>query len=114
MTVVEILESLGVKAPSLVAGLAGGAASLTFQKNIGWLRALVLIITGAVCAGYLTPLAVDYVAADQRLEGAYAFLIGLLSMHIIGGLISLGERFQDNPGAFLKIFRNSDKDAAAR
>lgn len=106
----DIFEFIGIKASSLVAGVFGAVASLTYERNIGVIRALVLIITGATSAAYLTPLAAQWLELSDNTESAYAFIIGLLSMKIIGGLMSLGDRFRQDPESFLKIFKKNGSD----
>lgn len=107
----DIFDFIGIKASSLVAGVFGAVASLTYQPNISALRALVLVVTGATSAAYLTPLVGQWLDLSDTTENAYAFIIGLLSMKIIGGLMTMGERFRNNPEAFIKIFKKDGSSA---
>lgn len=108
----DILELIGIKTSSLVAGVFGAVASLTYERNIGVIRAMILIVTGATCAAYLTPLAASWLELSDNTESAYAFIIGLLSMKIIGGLMTIGDRFRRDPESFIKFFRK-DKDGSS-
>jgi high-affinity Fe2+/Pb2+ permease len=106
MSFESLLEQIGLKSPALVAGVFGAAASLSYERGIGPGRAVVLILVGAACAGYLTPVIAEWLSpSSSSIENAYAFIIGLLSMRIIGGLITLGERFKEDPAAFIKTLK---------
>lgn len=108
----NFFEFIGVKPTSLVAGVFGAVASLTYERQISVLRAVILIITGAASAAYLTPLVGGWLELTDNTENAYAFIIGLLSMKIIGGLMNIGDRFRQDPEAFLKIFRKNGNPSA--
>lgn len=105
----EFLISIGVKASSLIAGLSGGIISLTYEDKITPYRAAMLIITGGICASYLTPIVIDWAnkiaTVGDHAENGGAFIIGLLSMKIVGGLLKLGEKFKRNPEKFIKKSR---------
>lgn len=104
------IQQLGFKLPSLAAGFFGGIVSLTYEKSVTFSRALLMIVTGAVCAGYLPPILNKWLNFGDSLENGLAFIVGLLSMKLVGGLMKLGERFEKNP---LKTIKNlkDDKDS---
>jgi hypothetical protein len=103
---------LGVKYATLVAGFFGGVASLSYVRELTRSQMAVAVFTGAVTAGYMTPLANKYlglfIATGPELEGACAFLIGVTALNIIPGFIRLSAMFKKNPAGFLK---NGGKDA---
>jgi hypothetical protein len=78
-----ISAALGVKLSTTVAGFAGGIVSLAFLKNLTRLQAVVAVVTGSLCAAYLTPVAVLKLGVSPDLQNAAAFVIGLCSMNIV-------------------------------
>jgi hypothetical protein len=108
MSVDQFLEGFGLKSTSLVAGVFGAVASLTYERNISPMRAVFLILVGAAAAGYLTPWLAEYMKVDGATANAYAFLIGLLSMRIIGAILSIGEKIKKDPVTFLKNLKGNN------
>lgn len=93
---------LGVKFAALLAGFAGGVVSLSFVKELTKLQAMMSVITGAVTAGYLTPLAIHYLSlTSPEFQNCVAFVVGLTAMNIIPGLLKLSEMFRRDPRSFL-------------
>ena len=93
--------ALGVKLASLVAGFAGGVVSLSFVRELTQLQAVLAVLTGSLCAGYLTPVMALYLPAVLP-EPTLAFLVGLTSMNLIPGILHLSDRFRTDPGSFGK------------
>lgn len=87
---------LGVKLASLVAGFAGGVVSLSFVRELSKMQASLAVVTGALCAGYLTPAVVAYLGASFP-EPSIAFVVGLTAMNIIPGIIKVSEIFRRHP-----------------
>lgn len=100
----SIPATLGIKYTSLVAGFAGGVVSLSFVVGLTKPQMLSAVATGALSAGYLTPLLVELASAWLKVsvaaEGAAGFFIGLCAMNIIPGLLALSKRFRDDPTSF--------------
>lgn len=103
---------LGVKYATLIAGFFGGVASLSYVRELTKLQMAMAILTGAVTAGYLTPLANKYlgmfITTGPEMESACAFLIGVTALNIIPGFMRISELFKKNPTGFLK---NGGSDA---
>jgi hypothetical protein len=78
-----ISTALGVKLSTIVAGFAGGIVSLAFLKNLTRLQAVIAVVTGSLCAAYLTPVATLKLGVSADLQNAAAFVIGLCSMNIV-------------------------------
>lgn len=83
----------GINPSILLAGLAGGMWSLSYQPPMSVWRRAAVIVCGAVVAAYLTPIAVAVLAsfswwpASASVEMAQlplALLIGLLAYKVIG------------------------------
>lgn len=91
---------LGVKLASLVAGFAGGVVSLSFVRELSKLQASLAVMTGALSAGYLTPVLGIYLPPVMP-EPTLAFLVGLTAMNLIPGLMKLSELFKRDPLKFV-------------
>lgn len=91
---------LGIKLISLVSGFMGGVISLSFVKELSKPQALAAVITGALSAGYLTPV-VTYYLPHTLPELSVSFLVGLTAMNLIPGIIKLSELFKKNPQDYI-------------
>lgn len=97
-------EQLGIKVSALVAGLVGGIISLTFEQKLSFGRAVFLIFTGGVTAGYSFSLAEHYFGFTDQLGGIFGFTAGLISMRLINTLVGIAELISKNPKMLLSIF----------
>lgn len=90
---------LGIKASSVLAGLAGGLVRSLILPGLTVRQAIVSCIIGALTAGYLTPAAVEYwpFEASQGIEGAFGYAIGLSAMLICEGVIRAARHWRDDP-----------------
>jgi len=93
---------IGIKLATAAAGFLGAVASLSAIKPLSRTSAFMAVLTGAAVAGYITPVAAHYLTMPEELQNGAAFVLGLTSMHIVPGLLKLGEMFRDNPLAFLR------------
>lgn len=75
-------EQFGVKLPALVAGFIGGIVALTFEEKVTFSRAMLIIFTGGVTAGYTSSLVEHFYDLPQALSGSIGFFLGLISMKI--------------------------------
>lgn len=92
----------GLKFATLLAGVAGGVVSLSFIKELTKLQAVTSVVTGALTAGYQTPMAIQYLSlTSPEAQNCAAFVIGLTAMNIIPGLLKLSEMFKRDPRRFL-------------
>lgn len=84
-----ILESVGLKGVTLLAGFAGAVISLKFIEGQSVPERVTTVIAGALIAAYCTPLTIELLSlsASPRMEGAIAFLGGLFGMSIAGAAI---------------------------
>lgn len=92
----------GIKAVTAVAGFIGAVASLSAIKPLTRTQAVLAVLTGAAVAGYLTPVAAHYADLNEELQNGVAFVLGLTSMHIVPGLLRLGEMFRNDPMSFFR------------
>lgn len=85
-------ELFGIKLSTVVAGIAGGIVSLTFEEQLTFKRALFLIFTGGVVAGYSSSILEAYLEYPDGVASAIAFFLGLLSMRIVEYLYEVGPK----------------------
>lgn len=100
-----MLEHLGIKSSTAVAGFFGGVAALSYLQPSSVWHALSVLVCGLAGAVYWTPVAVHYFALEGGLEHAAAFTIGLASMGIIGAVLGLVEKAKNNPMGLLDAWR---------
>jgi hypothetical protein len=106
-------EQLGIKLTALVGGLVGGIISLTFEEKLSFTRAVALIFTGGVTAGYSFVAVESYFHLSPSLAGVFGFSIGLISMRLVKAILNLASLVSSNPIAltsraeFLKALKNN-------
>ena len=91
---------IGVKLDAFMAGIFGGIAAMPSDTKLSFRRGCSLIFSGALCAGYFTPLTANYFKLSTEFAGAISFIFGLIGMRIVGGLIKLADKFNYDPIAF--------------
>ena len=74
---------VGINTLLLLAGLAGGVVSLSYIKPLNKIQACTAVLSGALMANYLTPLALWWAKIPQEFELGAGFLIGLTGMHLV-------------------------------
>lgn len=99
----------GVKLATLVAGFIGAVVSLSAIPPLSKSAAFLAVITGMATSIYLTPVVAHYLSLTDELQNAAAFFLGLTAMHIIPGLLAMGQRFRDDPFSLLRRFGGGDK-----
>lgn len=90
----------GLKYASLIAGFIGGLVSLSFVRTLTKVQMGMSVLVGSVCAGYLTPLGVQYFHFTSEVENGIAFLVGLTAMNLIPGFMNLTKRWREGPTGY--------------
>lgn len=101
-------EQLGLKFSALVAGIVGGIISLTFEQRLSFMRAVLLIFTGGITSGYAFNFCQHVWGMSDELSGFFGFVMGLVSMRLIGSLIKVAEQVKENPAtvlSFVELFK---------
>lgn len=93
----------GIKFAPLVAGFAGAVVCLSYVKQLTRWQMVAALISGALCAAYLTPVVAHFVPLPGELYTGGAFVVGLVSMNIVPGLLKVSERFRDAPERYLHL-----------
>lgn len=101
MSILEFLDSIGLKGSILMAGLSGGILRGLSRREYKARELFASPICGALAAAYLTAPVVHYLKAigwplpdtDQATEHATAFLLGVCAMWISDALFELVIRY---------------------
>jgi hypothetical protein len=90
---------LGIKLGSLLAGFFGGLVKALIMPSVTPSGALFSCVTGALTAGYFTPVAMHWLplAGIAGAEGAVGYAIGLTAMLICEGLMRAAKHWRDDP-----------------
>lgn len=96
-------QVLGIKLTPFIAGLIGGLVSLTYEQNLSPQRALVLVLTGGVTAGYSFTALEYHWALHPTTMGVASFGLGLVSMRLIDTVIALADIVRKRPALLLSI-----------
>lgn len=105
----SFLETLGLKAGVVIAGLVGGVVSLSLVRDLTPLKAFGTVLGGTACAAYLTPIALEYTGFSGATEHALAFFLGVCGMNGVAGVFKLSQRFREKPGETFQAIKQ-DQD----
>ena len=112
-------EQLGIKLSATVAGVIGGLVSLTFEQKLSFFRAVLLLFSGGVTAGFTAPITVEHLGFTPNWGGAIAFTIGLFAMRIISVLMRILDMVKENPSIllsmskFLALLKNDSNNSSS-
>lgn len=106
----DVLLKFGVKTGHLITGLVAGIMGLLFNKRPQTLRAkirsYIVVLSGAVLTGYITPLILlkwDWLSGA---EYSVAFVVGLFGMGVIETGFVIVKKLKENPLDTIKNIRN--------
>lgn len=97
-------KTFGIDLSPAVAGFIGALISLRFLATMSPVQVWITLATGFITSGYLTPVVHAYLTTVP--EGGIGFIIGFLSMGVLGGAMELVNSFKASPGDFIKRFFN--------
>lgn len=83
----SLLTTLGLTKATTVAGFFGSLLSLKLIGGLTPVQGIVTVISGMLCAAYLSPMTIHEGWFNPKSEGAIAFLIGLLGMSIMAAVV---------------------------
>lgn len=87
---IKHLDNLGIKVGYVLGGFFGALASLVWDKEkMSFRRAAAIVATGAIAAGYLTPIVSHLTGIPELFENSVGFLIGLAAMRICNKILNL-------------------------
>jgi hypothetical protein len=87
----DLLLSVGIKLPDLVAGFAGGVVNAFVFKRSDPLSIIGSMIVGSFTANYLSGPIGRYIGTDG---GASAFIVGLAGMAICQGIVEAAKSWR--------------------
>lgn len=107
-------DEMGIRVGTVIAGLVGGILSLSMMPRLTFRKAMTAVLGGGACAAYGTPLVVEYLGvASRNLENGLAFVLGVVGMHILGGIFTMSDRWRRNPSIDLDALKGGAGDDAA-
>lgn len=92
---------IGIKAPFITAGFAGGSLSLSFVKGGNFWGRVGNVVSGAITANYVTPVVQEYVGLPMTMQLGVCFLVGFTAMYLLQGIVKMAQSFATDPTAFL-------------
>ena len=96
-TGVTFLDSLGLRLPDLVAGLAGGAVNAVVFRRVNPWAAAGSMVVGGLTANYLGEPAAHVLSLGN---GAASFIVGVAGMALCQAIISAAQNWRPNlPGS---------------
>lgn len=97
-TILAVLAKVGIEPTFLLAGLFGATARSIITKKKFNLETITTVFVGMLCAIYLTPAAIGYLAlVDPAVINALAFGFGLVGLSVAEAFIGITTRFLKNP-----------------
>lgn len=102
-------ETFSAKLIPPIAGFFGAVIMLSYMAEIPPRHWATALLAGVLAAYFVPPIAVAWLAhqgvawlpEDGSVEGLLGLLLGLASIHLVGGLTVLGRRFAGDPTSFI-------------
>lgn len=96
--VLQFLASVGLDAAALFAGLSGAVTTIyRTDRKLSIKETTGMLLVGMFAAGYLTPIISKWLNVSGPMQNALSFLIGMTGMHLVGGMLKIGRRFEKDP-----------------
>ena len=106
----DILAKMGLKGVHILTGLIAGMMGLLFNnkpRNFRQkIRSYIVVVSGAILTGYVTPLVLIYFHILNGAEYSVAFIVGLFGMGLIEGLFALLNKLKNDPIEIGKAIRD--------
>lgn len=78
------LKKFGIEVGFFIAGLVGAIASLRkLPRKLPWLKRAFHVASGCVTAGYMTPIAAEFLRPGSFIAFSAAFFIGYVGLQIV-------------------------------
>jgi len=96
--------------PALV-GFVGALITLSYMPDLSRRQWVTAVLFGTVASYFVPPIfsawahqsgAALWLPADGSIEGLCGLLLGMGSIHIVGGVTVLGRRFSGDPTGFVR------------
>jgi hypothetical protein len=73
---IQFLEDHGIHLGLIMAGISGSFLSISVNSNLTPWQKVVVVLSGAGTANYLTPLVLEYIKLGDNTQYGLAFLVG--------------------------------------
>lgn len=83
----EIFDEVGIEVASLFAGLAGGLASITKDKNLTRGQRFITVVVGGLISAYLTPIFGIFLNMPDQAKYGIGFVIGYSGLRSVEWVI---------------------------
>ena len=103
-------EAFSTKLIPPIAGFFGAVIMLSYMSEIPPRHWATALLAGVLAAYFAPPIAMawlehqgfSWLPVDGSVEGLLGLLLGMASIHLVGGLTVLGRRFAGDPTAFIR------------
>lgn len=95
-----------MKYGAAIAGFFGATVYLWAAPMMKPIRMLAALITGVLCAAYITPAVSEAMALSPHVENGAAFGIGLVAMSVVPGILRAVETIAGDPIAAWKKWKS--------
>ena len=83
----EIFNEVGIEVASLFAGLAGGLASITKEKELTRTQRFITVVVGGLISAYLTPVFGIFLNMPDQAKYGVGFVIGYSGLRSVEWII---------------------------
>lgn len=83
----EIFNEVGLDLATLFAGLAGGLASITKEKELTRTQRFITVLVGGFLSAYLTPLITIAINMPEKAQYGVGFVIGYSGLRSVEWII---------------------------
>ena len=83
----EIFDEVGIEVASLFAGLAGGLASITKEKELTRTQRFITVVVGGLISAYLTPVFGIFLNMPDQAKYGVGFVIGYSGLRSVEWII---------------------------
>ncbi len=78
------LKKFGIEAGFFIAGLFGSLVSLRkLPEKLPWVKRAIHVVSGCLTAGYMTPIAAEFLRPGSFIAFSAAFFIGYVGLQIV-------------------------------
>lgn len=99
----QFLIEMGLSLTAVAAGFAGAVAAIyQSEQRLSLRKVTGMLIVGMLASGYLTPFLSKWVNISPSFQNVLSFLVGMTGMHIVGGILKIGQHFEQNPVRTMK------------